>query len=145
MNIFDFFHKAELTPIDDAAKAVMTITRHFRNDKNVFHVENTNPISFDELFSLMSMLGLNMKLVSGEQFAEALRETENDPNTKYIYETFINEIGEDGLPHYDSPIRIDTEFTKQYLHSLRFDWHETDFEYLLKYFEYFRNIGYIEE
>ncbi len=136
--------KIELTPIDDAAKAVMTITRHFRNDKNVFHVENTNPISFDELFSLMSMLGLNMKLVSGEQFAEALRETENDPNTKYIFETFINEIGEDGLPHYDSPIKIDTEFTKQYLHSLSFDWHETDFEYLMKYFEYFRSIGYIE-
>lgn len=135
--------KTEFTPIDEAAKAVMAITRHFRNDCNVFHIENTNPISFDSLFSYMHMLGLNLQSVSKEQFNRALRKSENDPKTKHILETFINEIGEDGNLHYESSIEIDTSFTKQYLHKLGFDWLETDLDYLSKYFSYFREIGYI--
>ena len=121
----------------------MAIARHFRSDRNIFHIENTNLISFSELFDFMSILGLNMKIVNGEDFGAMLREAENDPKTKHIYETFINDLGKDDRLHYDSPIKIDTAFSNAYLRSLGFVWHETDLDYLNKYFSYFKQIGYI--
>ena len=133
----------ELTPIDEAASAVMAIARYFRSDRNIFHVENTNPISFSEIFDLMSILGLNMKIVKGEDFGELLRQSENAPETKHIYETFINDLGKDNRLNYESPIKIDTAFSNAYLRSLGFVWHETDLDYLNKYFAYFKKIGYI--
>lgn len=134
----------DFTPIDDAANAVMTITRHFRNGKNVFHVENTNLISFSEIFNYMRILGINMKIVSGDEFGEMLRQAENDLATKHIYETFINDIGQDNRLQYDSPIKIDASFSDAYLRSLGFVWQKTDLAYLQKYFGYFKEIGYIE-
>lgn len=133
----------EFTPIDEAAQAIMAITRHFRKDKNIFHIENTNLISFSEMFHYMSILGLNMKITDEEDFGNCLRETENNPETKYIYETFINDLGKDNRLNYESPIKIDTAFSNAYLRSLGFVWHETDLDYLNKYFAYFRQIGYI--
>ena len=84
-NLLDL--KTEFTPIDEAAKAVMLITRHFSDKCNVFHIENTNQVSFDEIYHYMSMIGLNMKLVDNDTFIAALKETENSINTKYIFET----------------------------------------------------------
>ena len=91
----------------------------------------------------MSILGLNMKIVKGEDFGEMLRQSENAPETKHIYETFINDLGKDNRLNYESPIKIDTAFSNAYLRSLGFVWHETDFDYLNKYFAYFKQIGYI--
>lgn len=133
----------EFTPIDEAAAAVMTITRHFRNDKNVFHVENPNPVSFRELHEKLNMLGMNMRITDSESFGEALRQTQNDPKIKHIYETIIRDLGKDDRLYYDSPIRIDTSFTDAYLHSLGFAWHKADLEYISKYFDYFKMIRYI--
>ena len=133
----------EFTPIDEAASAVMAIARHFRSDRNIFHIENTNLISFSKMFDYMSILGLNMKIVKGEDFGEMLRQSENAPETKHIYETFINDLGKDNRLNYESPIKIDTAFSNAYLRSLGFVWHETDLDYLNKYFAYFKQIGYI--
>ena len=133
----------EFTPIDEAAGAVMTIARHFRCDRNIFHIENTNPISFSTMFDLMCILGLNMRIVNGEAFGDLLRQTENDSKTKHVYETFINDLGKDDRLNYDSPIKIDTAFSNAYLRSLGFVWNETDLDYLNKYFAYFKQIGYI--
>ena len=134
---------SEFTPIDDAANVVMTITRHFRDDRNVFHVENTNVLAFRKMLAHLYSLGIPMEVVSGDEFSEKLKATETDSKTKHIFETFINDLGADNKLQYDSPIKIDTSFTGEYLHRLGFDWCETDLEYLQKYFAYFRSIGYI--
>ena len=46
--------------------------------------------------------------------------------------------------NYDSNIRIENDFTVEYLRKLGFEWNDIDFEYIKKYVEYFRNIGFLE-
>ena len=36
------------------------------------------------------------------------------------------------------------DFTVEYLRKLGFEWSDIDFEYIKRYIEYFREIGYLE-
>ena len=137
--------ETELTPVDDAAKAVMTIVRHFRADRNVFHIENVHYLSFEKLLKTLAGIGISIRSVTDDEFADILRQTESNPELKHIYETFVGEIGADGRLHYESNISIGMTFTEKYLEQLGFVWHESDEEYFKKYFDYFRTIGYIDK
>ena len=136
--------ETELTPVDDAAKAVMTIVRHFRTDRNVFHIENVHYLSFEKLLKTLAGIGMDVKAIGNDEFADILRQTETNPELKHIYETFVGDIGADGRLHYESNISISTSFTEKYLAHLGFVWHRIDEEYFRNYFDYFKKIGYIE-
>ena len=45
---------------------------------------------------------------------------------------------------YDSNIRIENDFTVQYLKSLGFEWADIGMDYLRKYLAHFKKIGYLE-
>ena len=105
----------EFTPIDDAAGAVMAIARHFNTKHNVFHVNSHKVVYFDKLLDYFSKIGIDMKIIGGKEFAEILRETAKQTNTEYIFETFINDMDEDEMLNYDSNIRIENDYTVDYL------------------------------
>ena len=134
---------AEFTPIDEAANAVMTIARHFNPKYTVFHINSIKVVYFDKLFEIFKALGYHVDIVDGSVFTAALRETAKQTGTEHIFETFINDMDEDDKLNYDSNIRIENDFTVQYLKSLGFEWADIGIEYLRKYMDYFRKIGYI--
>ena len=135
----------EFTPIDEAAKAVMTITRHFSMEQTVFHINSTKGVYMDKLYSMLKELGCSIEIVNGTEFTEVLRQTMKKSGMEYIFETFINDMDENDRLSYDSNIHIENEFTVKYLQMLGFEWSQIDFEYLKKYFDYFKSIGYIGE
>ena len=135
---------AEFTPIDEAANAVMTIVRHFSTEQTVFHINSIKVVYFDKLVEIINRLGYDLKLVSGTEFTEALRQTAKQAGMEHIFETFINDMDENDQLNYDSNIRIENDFTVQYLKTLGFEWSDIGIEYLRKYVEYFKKIGYIE-
>ena len=132
---------AEFTPIDEAANAVMTIARHFSTEQTVFHINSTKVVYFDKLLAIFNELGFDLKLVSGAEFTEVLRQTAKQTGMEHIFETFINDMDEDDKLNYDSNIRIENDFTVEYLKRLGFEWSDIDIEYLRKYVEYFKRIG----
>ena len=134
---------AEFTPIDEAASAVMTIARHFSTEQTVFHINSTKVIHFDKLFRYFNDLGFKVSLVDGAVFTETLRQTAEQTGTAHIFETFINDMDESDQLNYDSNIRIENDFTVQYLKQLGFQWSDIGMEYLRKYVEYFKSIGYL--
>ena len=134
---------SEFTPIDEAANAVMTIARHFSTEQTVFHINSIKVVCFDKLVEIINQLRYDLKLVSGAVFTEALRQTAKQTGTEHIFETFINDMDENDQLNYDSNIRIENDFTVQYLKLLGFEWSDIDIEYLRKYVEYFKNIGYL--
>lgn len=134
---------AEFTPIDEAANAVMTIARHFNPKYTVFHINSIKVVYFDKLFEIFNELGCHVDIVNGSVFTAALRETAKQTGTEHIFETFINDMDEDDMLNYDSNIRIENDFTVQYLKSLGIEWADIGIEYLRKYMDYFRKIGYI--
>ena len=134
----------EFTPIDEAANAVMTIARHFSTDQTVFHINSTKVVYLDKLVDYFNILGFDMKVVDGKTFTEALRQTARQTGAEHIFETFINDMDEHDRLNYDSNIRIENDFTVQYLKQLGFEWKDIDLEYLRRYVEYFRKIGYLK-
>lgn len=134
----------EFTPIDEAARAIMTITRHFSMKQTVFHISNPKIVSFDRLAEIFRELGYSLKVVSGAKFTDALYETAKQADTKHIFESFVNYLGTDGQLAYNSSICIDSTFTEEYLQRMGVTWSEIGIEYLRKYVQYFKKIGYWE-
>lgn len=134
---------AEFTPIDDVASTIMTIARNFSEEQIVFHINSTKVVYFDTLLEYFDKLGVNMKVMGDKEFAKQLWETAKQTNTEYIFETFINDMDENEHLSYDSNIRIENDFTVKYLQNLGFDWSDIGIEYIEKYINYFRKIGYL--
>jgi len=134
----------EFTPIDDASSAVMAIARHFSTKQTVFHINSIKVMYMDKVLECFKKCGIDMKVVDATTFTEVLRNTAKQSGTEYIFETFINDMDEDDKLNYDSNIRIENDFTVEYLRKLGFEWSNIDFEYIKRYIEYFRNIGYLE-
>ena len=93
---------------------------------------------------MLKELGINMKVVSGEEFNSALQETIKQSNTEYIFEAFQNDMDEKGQLVYDTNIRIKNDFTVWFLNKTGFEWNKTDIEYIRGYVDYFHKLGYLE-
>ena len=135
----------EFTPIDEAAKAVMTIASHFSTEQTVFHINSTKVIYMKPLQECFAELGYPLKIVSGSEFTAALRKTAESSGREYIFETFINDMDNNDRIIYESNIHIENSFTEQYLHRLGFAWSEIGMDYLRKYTTYFEKIGYFNK
>ena len=135
--------QVDFTFVDEAARAIMTIAHHFDGVPNVFHICNPKTISITDLFGNVGMFGYKIKEVNDDEFYEHLQEMSRNEEMKGILETFINDMDENDQLNYDSNIRIENDFTVQYLKNLCFEWSDIDIEYLRKYVEYFKSIGFL--
>lgn len=133
----------EFTPIDDAANAVMTIARHFNKENTLFHINSIKVVYFDKGLEYFNKLGCELKTIDGNEFTEILRQTAKQSGMEYIFETFINDMNEEDKLVYDSNIRLENDFTVEYLKRLGFEWSDIDFDYIKIYVDYFRSIGYL--
>ena len=68
----------------------------------------------------------------------------NDDFKKEILSGIIHDIDSKKQLIYTSNIRIDYEFSEKYLEKIGFSWKEIDKEYILKYMDYFKRIGFIK-
>lgn len=135
--------KIDFTPIDEAAKSIMLLVRNFNNNQNVFHIKNKNSISLYNLFEFLRELHYEVDMLTDEEFDKRLYDLD-ERDSEYIFKAFINDIDENDQFNYDSNIRIENDFTVQYLKQLGFEWSDIGIDYLRKYIEYFRKIGYLK-
>lgn len=135
---------AEFTPIDEAASAVMTIARHFSTKQTVFHINSIKVVYMDKLVEYFNELGYDLQVVSGQKFTDTLRATAKKGGMEYVFETFINDMDENDQLNYDSNIRIENDFTVEYLKMLGFEWTDIGLDYLKKYVGYFRKINFLK-
>lgn len=134
----------EFTPIDEAANAIMTIARHFSTEFTVFHINTAKIVLMDKLVEYFRTLGYSIEAVCGTKFEMALKQTADQADMEHIFEAFINDMDETGHLKYDSNIRIENDFTVQYLKMLGFEWSDIGFDYLRKYIQYIKKINYLK-
>ena len=135
-------YEIEFTPIDESAAAVMRIVRNFSNQQTVFHISNPKVIKLETMFKLFNAMGYEINGIPYEDFENHLQIVSKQEDMDHIFETFINDMDENDQLNYDSNIRIENDFTVQYLKMLGFEWSDIGIEYLRKYVEYFKKIGY---
>ena len=134
-------YDVEFTPIDEAANAVMSVVRHFDNEKTVFHINNPKTIRLSKMFAILKSFGLEVNGIDDLTFSDTLKELSMQKEKAHIYEAFINDFNEASQINYDSNILIENDFTVEYLKCLGFEWSDIDIDYLRKYVEYFKKIG----
>lgn len=134
----------EFTPVDEAARAIMTLVHHFSASQTVFHINSTKPVCLGQLIGIFGKLGYSLNVADGVVFTEALRKTAEQPEKKHIFETFITDLDTNDRLNYESNIHVESKFTEEYLRRLGFNWSEIGIKYLRKYVAYFKKIGYWE-
>ena len=134
----------EFTPIDLAANAVMTITRNFNSEFNVFHICNVKTIPMGQVINYLNKLDIKVNIIEDAEFYDALKNIKKNDENSSIFEAFANDFKDGNKLDYSSKIVLDNDFSVEYLKQLGFEWSEIDFEYIKRYIEYFIKIGCLE-
>ena len=132
----------EFSPVDDTAKAVIKLAQHPNADYSVFHVYNPRFVPFGNFVRAARAKGLNLKPVPLNEFIEALYEAGKQPETEHIREAFIHDLDADGKLRLQSGVTLGSDFSIWYRNRIGYDWPGLGEDYLTRYIEYFRDIGY---
>ena len=127
----------EFSPVDDSARAIITLARHYNTAYSVFHAYHNSPIQFSDIASAAKTIGLELHPVPYDQFTDLLQRAE-----AHIREAFIHDASEDGRLHLDSKIQVANSFTSWHLSRIGFHWPLIGSDYLKAYLQYFITIGY---
>ena len=136
-------HAIELGPVDLCAEAVIKILEYDSNC-NVLHIYNSKLLPIKFLVNTMKELGINIEAVDDETMSRKLKEILNDNFKKEILSGIIHDIDSKKRLIYTSNIRVSYDFSEKYLEKIGFSWKNIDREYILKYMNYFKGIGFIE-
>ena len=135
---------AEFTPIDFCGDAIIEIARHFNKNYTVFHLMNEKRVYLDRLFEMMKSLGINLEIVSEKKFIEIINNILADNDKKMYIEGIINDFDKKNKHLvYESEVKVKCDFSKEFLHKIGFDWPFIDINYIKNYFQYLKNIGYL--
>lgn len=134
---------AEFSPIDQTAEGVVKIAQ-YADEPCVFHLNSNKGLYFTELIKILGRLKIPMQVVDSEEFNGRLEQYARSEHTEYIYEAFQNDMDSAGKLQYDSNIHIVNDFTVEFLRRIGFEWEEIGYDYVSRYIEYFRKLGYLE-
>ena len=136
-------HSVELGPVDLCAEAVIKILQ-YNSECNVFHIYNSKLLPIKLFINTLNEIGINIKGINEAEMTKKLIETLNDDFKKEILSGIIHDISKNKKLIYTSNVKIDCEFTEKYLRKIGFFWKDIDKEYILKYMNYFKKIGFIQ-
>ena len=128
---------AEFSPVDQTAEGIVKIGQYAKN-QTVFHLNSNRPLYLKKMIEMLTDMNIQMKVVSEDQFNQALHNAAINTRTEYIYEALQNDLDSDGKLNYDNKIHICNEFTVWFMKLLGFEWREIDMAYLKGYIDYFR-------
>lgn len=133
---------AEFTPIDFCGDAIIKIASHFNKNYTVFHLLNEKHVNLDVMYEIMTQLGIKMKIVSSNEFTNILNNLLQDADKKSYLNGIANDLDKDKKLVYKSDVTIKSDFTKEFLSKIGFNWPAIDKRYLRNYFKYLADIGY---
>ena len=128
-------YEFEFTPVDEAAKAIVSILEYRNEISNVFHINN-DPILGNDLCSKLKEIGFPIKLHKDFEFVEQLHKESSKRKNPFMKEIIVNDINKSQFT-YKSCFAYKNDFSKWYLEQLGFSWEKTDGDYLSKYIKYY--------
>lgn len=135
-------HELELTPVDLASKAIIKILNH-KSDCNMFHIMDPKLLPIPMLIHTSNELGADIIPVSNQMMSDIITGILDDNKRKELVSGIINDLNKDKKLVYTSSIRLNCDFTENYLKIVGFRWKKIDKNYIIKYMNYFKKIGFI--
>lgn len=134
----------EFTPIDCAAKAVITIIWSTAAHNRIFNIYNPNMIITDDLISYINKLGYMVSVVPKEDFMNTIHLLSSDINNQQKLSGIINDFTKDNDLVYSHIIKQDNTITCKYLENLGFTWPNLSLDYINKLIIYMKKVGFIQ-
>lgn len=141
-NILD--ENVEFTPVDLCADAIVKLIS-YKTPFNIFHMHNNNYITFRDLILTLKNLGFTIKIVSPEEFYSLVKDISADKIQKNIISGIVNDFDKNKLISYKNNIKISSPLTDNILKKISFKWPIIDKDYIQKYIDYLKSIGYIKK
>lgn len=132
----------EFTPIDFCGNAIIDLATHYNKNYSVFHLLNDNHVPMQRLLEEMQKMNIPIQIVSSNDFKDIINNLLKDENKKEYLQGIINDFDENQELAYESNIKIKSEFTKEFLKEIGFNWPYINTTYLKNYFKYLSDIGY---
>lgn len=136
-------HSLELSPVDLCSDAVIKILEN-NSFCNIFHIYNSKLMPIKLLIKTLTNMKISLTAVTDELMSQILTGILNDNSKKDILSGIIHDIDSDMHLIYTSNVRIDFEFSEKYLNKIGFYWKDIDEQYIIKYMNYFKKIGFIK-
>ena len=136
-------HEIELTPVDLCADAIIKILQH-ESICNVIHLYNTNLLPINLFVNTLKELGIELTAVPNRIMVDIISGILEDNSRKEILSGIIHDLDKDKNLIYTSNIRLNAEFSNKYLNEIGFYWKGLSKDYIIKYINYFKKIGFIK-
>ena len=137
--------RVEFTPVDLCAKAIVTLAKSSAGDNKVYNVYNHNLITILKVLECMKEIGINIDIMNSSDFNNYILSLSK--TKKEAIKGIINDLNYDEnhllTVNYNFTVNVKSEFTKEYLHLLGFDWPVLDEVYVLKVLRHMRDVGFI--
>ena len=117
----------EFTPVDYLSKAVIKSIEYYNKSINILHLYNPNHIIVKEL---VNTIFKNPSIIPDEDFKKLLKQTLKEPNKRNIISSIINDMDADFNLVYSSDIRLNNDFTTNFLEKTGFKWPIIDRKYI---------------
>ena len=117
----------EFTPVDYLAKAIIKSIQYYNNKINVLHLYNPNHIIIKEFIKIINK---DINIISDDKFKNYLKQILKDSSKRNIISSIINDLDEDFNIVYSSDIRLNNDFTIDFLNTIGFHWPIIDKKYI---------------
>ena len=119
----------EFTPVDNAATAILKVVYYAKENNIIYHIFNHKYLSISNLISILSDIGVDIKLIDSTEFKALIQQLLNS-SKEDILNTLINELDKDKNLNYDKII-INSDYTIKFLKAHNFEWHNIDKNYII--------------
>ena len=135
----------EFTPVDLCAKAIVTLAKNSVGDNKVYHIYNHNLITIFKLLEAMKKMNIKIDILNSGDFNDyILNLTKTEQSAlKGIINDLVYDDNNLLTINYNFTVNIHSDYTKNYLHLLNFDWPVIDEQYLLKILKYMKDVNFI--
>ena len=133
----------EFTPVDDCAKAIITLLLNLETNKFVFHIFNDNYLLVKDFIEQIKSLGFETNILPGKEFKTTILQIANNFPEENILKGIINNLDDNSGLNLNFNINQKNTFTNYYLNKLNCSWDIIDTNYLKKVITHIKKNNYI--
>lgn len=134
-------NELEFSPVDEVAKAIWLICTHGGGSQFVYHVNSNKTITYSSLLKILKDINISITPVVNEKFKQELFNTLNK-NDSFIAKSLIGIMTRDGKFLLSNNVKVKNNLTTDFLKKVGFVWSSIDADYLIRYVNYFEDLGY---
>lgn len=126
---------AEFTPVDSCAQAILKIMEYPSSKNRIFHLFNHNHVNITSLLDIFNMFS-NIEVLTAKEFKKQIDKLLSLPNSNELLAGILSDFDINKNLVYESNIKLNSDFTINYLENIGFKWPNISNEYLIRFLKY---------